>query len=93
MDMATTTHKEPAMNTTFEIGKTYYAHSACDYDTIFAYTVIKRTAKFITIDSGYDTRRVGVRRNNDGIEICLPQGSFSMAPVLRANRELEEVAA
>jgi hypothetical protein len=93
MDMATTTHKEPAMTTTFEIGKTYYAHSACDYDTIFAYTVIKRTAKFITIDSGYDTRRVGVRRNNDGIEICLPQGSFSMAPVLRANRELEEVAA
>jgi hypothetical protein len=93
MDMATTTHKEQAMTTTFEIGNTYYCRSSCDWDTIFTYTVIKRTAKFITVDNGYETRRAGVRINEDGVEVCLPDGSFSMAPVIYANRELDGVTA
>lgn len=85
MDMATTTHhKEPAMNT-FQIGTTYTCRSSCNWDTIFAYTVISRTAKFITLTDGRETKRVGVKMS-DGVEIAEPEGRYSMSPVIYADR-------
>jgi hypothetical protein len=71
----------------FEIGKTYFARSACDHNCIWHYTVTARTPKTVTLsgDDGTITRRV--KGDSDG-EYCLPQGSFSMAPVLRATREV-----
>jgi hypothetical protein len=74
---------------TFIVGKTYTTRSAGDHTMIFAYTVVARTAKFITIedDRGH-TKRVGALvdpgRLSDGGEFALPQGSFSMAPVIKA---------
>jgi hypothetical protein len=74
---------------TFTVGQTYTCRSACDHTTVFSYTVIKRTAKFITIeDSSGRVKRVGALidsgRLSDGGEFALPQGSFSMAPVIKA---------
>jgi hypothetical protein len=74
---------------TFQVGTTYTTRSACDSDCIFRFTVIKRTAKFITVlrDNGADGEliRVGVKTDDRG-EWALPFGSYSMAPVIRADR-------
>lgn len=71
----------------FEVGSTYQAVSACDSDCIWTLEVIARTAKFVTlrdVRSG-ETNRVGVR-NYNGEEWASPFGTYSMAPVIRANR-------
>ncbi len=70
--------------TTFQPGATYAVRSNCDWDTVFRYTVVSRTARFITIDTGWETKRVGVKVS-DGVEYALPEGSYSMAPVIRAS--------
>lgn len=71
----------------FEIGQTYSTRSSCDWDTIFSWTVIKRTAKFITVDDGYgEIKRVGVKVWN-GVESAMPYGNYSMSPVIRAGKE------
>jgi len=73
---------------TFQIGNTYSARSACNYDTVWTFAVIKRTAKFITIKDEYgEIRRVGVRTWN-GVEFASPLGTYSMAPVLSADKAL-----
>lgn len=71
---------------TFKVGSTYTARSAANYDCVWAFTVIKRTAKFVTLLEGADTMRVGVKTDRDG-EWALPFGTYSMAPVIRANRD------
>lgn len=75
---------------TFTIGTEYSCRSICNYDTIFSFTVTKRTAKFITIvDKFGEVARVGVRIDSDGNEYASPMGSYSMSPIIRAS----EVAA
>lgn len=70
----------------FQVGSTYEARSACDYDCVWTFTVTARTARFITIvDRDRETRRVGVRVWN-GVESASPLGTYSMAPVIRAER-------
>ena len=77
----TTTTPAPA---TFAVGTTYSARSACDHNTVWTFTVAKRSAKFITFTDG---KRVGVKIDKwDGHEHAAPLGSYSMAPVIRANR-------
>jgi hypothetical protein len=74
----------------FEIGNTYSTRSSCDWDTIFSYTVIARTAKTITIEDkhGHVSKR-GVKADYDGVaEACYPEGRYSMCPVIKADREL-----
>lgn len=74
----------------FITGKTYECRSACDHETIFSFTVTKRTAKFITIADRFgDTVRVGVKLDSDGNEYASPHGTYSMSPIIRAS----EVAA
>lgn len=72
--------------TTFQIGKTYTTRSACEYDTIFAWTVTARTAKRLTLEDrhGRTTQR-GIYLLN-GIEHCKPAGTFSMCPIINAER-------
>ena len=74
----------------FEVGKTYSTRSACDWDTIFSYTVVARTAKTITIENKHLHRsKRGVKADYDGIaEACYPEGRYSMCPVIKADREL-----
>lgn len=67
----------------FKIGKKYFMRSACDYDCIWTFKVVKRTKCTITIVSDNEqlTRRVSVF---NGGEYCNPFGRYSMAPVLTA---------
>lgn len=71
---------------TFKVGNTYSCRSVCDHDCIWTFTVQSRTTKFVTLlEAGTDdVRRVGVKVWRDA-ESCLPFGSFSMAPSLRAD--------
>lgn len=79
-------HNNDMAEHTFQIGQSYEARSACDYDVVWTFTVVKRTAKFITIVDEYgDVRRVGVRVWN-GSEYASPLGTYSMAPVIGAER-------
>lgn len=75
------------MNAVFEVGKTYTTRP-----TDYPFTVVARTAKFITIKNQYgEVNRVGVKvgssSGNVFYEWALPFGKFSMAPVIRASRE------
>jgi hypothetical protein len=73
--------------TTFQIGKTYSTRSACDYDTIFAWTVTARTAKQVTLENSWGkTTKRGVYIWN-GIEHCKPEGTYSMCPIISAERD------
>lgn len=74
----------------FETDKTYSTRSACDYTCVFSFTVLKRTSKFITFrdESDKKTYRRGVYEY-EGVEKCLPYGSYSMAPCISADRITE----
>lgn len=77
------------MTTQFEVGQIYTDRSACDYDCIFSWKVVARTAKQITLEqeNGKIVKR-GIRIY-DGTETCRPFGSYSMAPSIRADRRGE----
>lgn len=79
--METTNATTPA---TFQVGQTVSCRMAGDHNMVWLYTVVSRTAKFVTLE-GSDGRtvRVGVKMNADG-EWALPDGAYSMAPVVRA---------
>jgi hypothetical protein len=85
--MKSTNNKGAAMNTTFEVGQTYTARSIGDSDCVFAFEVVKRTAKFITITNAmFDgPKRVGTYVY-EGREAARPYGTYSMAPTIYADR-------
>lgn len=64
----------------FQAGKTYTARSVCDYNCIFSVEVVSRTAKTLKTADG-KTLRIGVY---EGVEFVKPEGSYSMAPIVRA---------
>jgi hypothetical protein len=66
----------------FETGKTYVTRSICDADMIVRVTVAKRTDKTIVTVTG-DRLRVKVW---NGVEQVKPWGSYSMAPIISADR-------
>lgn len=80
---------------TFQIGKTYNMRSICDYDCIWRYMVVNRTKATITIqeidqENNFINKPKTCRIRRDdmfGFEAVRPLGSYSMAPVLRADRE------
>lgn len=72
----------------FQIGQTVTARSACDYNCIFSWVVTDRTNKFITVSDGRNSKRVGVTVRN-GVEKAYPQGKFSMAPVISAEKAVK----
>jgi hypothetical protein len=74
--------------TKFETGKTYYTRSVADYDTIVRVTVAKRTDKTIVTAAG-DRLKINVW--ND-VEQVKPWGSYSMAPIVGADRLLATAA-
>jgi len=73
--------------TNFETGKTYYTRSVADADTIVRVTVAKRTDKTI-VTAGGDRLKIKVW---DDVEQVKPWGSYSMAPIVSADRMLEPV--
>jgi hypothetical protein len=68
---------------TFKVGNTYSCRSICDYNCIFSFEVVKRTASTVSIKSGGKIVRRKVRVF-DGVECLDPHGRYSMSPVLRA---------
>jgi hypothetical protein len=74
--------------TRFETGKTYYTRSVADYDTIVRVTVAKRTDKTIVTAAG-DRLRINVWQ---GVEQVKPWGSYSMAPIVGADRLMADAA-
>lgn len=77
----------------FEIGQTYWTTSIADADCVFEFTIVSRTAKFITFTMRNDNRqhRVGVTCY-DGTEYAMPFGRYSMAPQISAERRWEVAA-
>jgi len=70
----------------FEIGKTYGMRFITDSDLIIPVKVISRTAKTLKIQvSGEGIITKGVKVY-DSVETCLPRGSYSMAPFIKASR-------
>lgn len=70
---------------TFEAQTVVTARSACDHETVWTFTITRRTARFLTLRRHDDgtTVRVGIKTDADGNEHALPLGTFSMAPVIR----------
>lgn len=81
-------------NTAFQVGNTYEARSLCDFECKWSFTVVARTARFLTLKSDSfrngsdhsDTARVGICTWS-GHEIARPFGSYSMAPTISSERE------
>ena len=69
-------------------GRVYTVRSTCDHECIFRFTVLNRTAKFLSIEDTFGkVKRVGVSIDFDGTsEICHPLGRYSMSPILKADR-------
>lgn len=79
----------------FIVGATYEARSACDHNAVWSFTVIGRTAKFITVNHDGEILRVGVKLSTwsaTHYEYALPFGSFSMAPTISAAQDLADRA-
>jgi hypothetical protein len=72
--------------TKFETGKTYYTRSIVDADTIICVTVAKRTDKTI-VTTGDERLRINVW---NGVEQVKPWGSYSMAPIVGADRIIDQ---
>lgn len=73
---------------TFQVGSTYKMLWVGDADAVTFCTVVKRTAKFITVDvPGFGVKRVAIKQCDQG-EVCFPTGSYSMAPCLKAIRKV-----
>lgn len=74
---------------TFQAGQTYGGRFIGDADAVFQVKILKRTAKFVTINNPTEpgtVKRCGILRDHDGSEYILPFGSYSMAPCCKASR-------
>lgn len=69
--------------TTFTANQELSARSICDNNCIFRATVVKRTAKTITIKDDQGERRCKIHNYGDG-EFIFPFGQYSMAAIFRA---------
>lgn len=71
----------------FVVGKVYSTRSSCNHDCIYSYEILRRTDKSVWIKSevgrGVIRRSVKVRA---GVEYIYPEGRYSMAPVINADR-------
>jgi hypothetical protein len=77
----------PAPVKAFEIGKTYETRSICDYDCIYSFTILARTAKTVTVEVHGKTVKRGIKVW-DGVEYFKPFGSYSMSATIRASKEI-----
>jgi hypothetical protein len=73
----------------FEIGKSYSVHSVCNWDCVWTFKVISRTTSTITLKDRKGekkTCRINKKLTSyDNVESVMPMGSYSFAPILRAD--------
>lgn len=72
----------------FEIGKEYFARSACDHECIFKVKIVKRTAKTVTFLRDGKEHRTKLFTDDHG-EYIAPY-RYSMAPIFRAEHEVQQ---
>ena len=74
--------------TTFEAGSTYQMRFIGDSQLIVNFTVVRRNEKSVWIkrQNSSEVIRKAIKVHN-GAEYCLPEGAYSMAPVLSATRK------
>lgn len=70
----------------FEIGRTYMMRSPGDHNCVWTYKVVALTAKQVTLTGHGKTIKRGIKIYN-GIEMCMPLGTYSLAPCLTAEKE------
>ena len=70
----------------FEVGKTYQNRAASDWDTIYSFKIVSRTAKTLVYEQDGKQQKRGIYVY-DGVEWCKPYGTYSMCSVIRADRE------
>jgi hypothetical protein len=76
----------------FEVGDDLATRSFCDWDCVFRFTVLRRTAKTITLLYFNEERTCRIKiSERDGREYVLPLGNYSMSPILFANSKVENV--
>lgn len=82
----------------FETGKTYTTRLITSHDSIISFYVIKRTDKTVTVTGDFmdtyaaerqapHTMRLSLKLGQD-VETFRPWGSYSMCPVVSADRPL-----
>lgn len=74
--------------TKFIVGQSYATRSACDHDCIFAYEILGRTAKTVTIQVSDKIVKRGISVWGD-VEQFKPHGSYSMCAIISADRTEE----
>ena len=79
--MTTTTNTTEIIR--FAVGDQLTARSLADYDCIFRFEVLSRTAKFVTMKYWNQEKKVGIKVR-DGREFCYPLGTHSMAVSVHA---------
>ncbi|MCM1061961.1 MAG: hypothetical protein NC452_16965 [Eubacterium sp.] len=75
--------------TKFEVGKKYATRSICNSECVWSYTVIARTEKTVTISDGKETKKCRINEKLSAYrsaETILPEGNYSMCPVLDASK-------
>lgn len=75
----------------FEVGEKYATRSMADYDCIYSFAILARTEKTVTVLVYGKTvcRRLRVR---SGVEYFKPFGTYSMCPVIYADKDASELA-
>ncbi len=76
----------------FITGQKYFCRSVCDYNCVWTFEVVSRTSKTITIkgeDGKVSSKRIRVYQ---GVEQVNPLGTYSMNPILSADKPAKEVA-
>jgi hypothetical protein len=69
----------------FEVGKAYQNHRTGDRNLTVSIKVLSRTEKTIRAETDEGVKTLRIRLYN-GVEQVKPEGSFSKAPIVSANR-------
>lgn len=74
----------------FETGKTYFCRSIGDYDCIYRMEVISRTVKTLKVKmEGYAETKTLRPSVYDGFEQVKPLGTYSMCPIISAEKMVQ----
>jgi hypothetical protein len=77
--------------TKFNVGQTYSTRSIGDWNCIFSFTILARTAKSVTVNVSGKTVRRGLSVW-EGVEQFKPFGSYSMCAIIDADdKDLSDV--
>ena len=77
--------------TTFQTGKTYYTRSIGDHNCIFSIEVLKRTKCMLTVKTGMgELKTLRINKKDSAYfnaEAVKPEGSYSFAPIITADKD------